>query len=62
MRVFVIEFSLLEDLVLKEKLGKVWQIDASLTDFCPLGCYRPIKNVNRYAKFSQKNTYFKVKR
>jgi len=26
-----------------------------LTDFCPLGCYRPIKNINLHAKFSQKS-------
>jgi len=27
----------------------------ALTDFCPLGCYQPIKNINLYAKFSQKS-------
>jgi len=32
------------------------------TDFCPLGCYRPIGNINFYAKFPQKSLFFKVKR
>jgi len=28
---------------------------ANLPDFCPLGCYKPIKNINLYAKFSHKS-------
>jgi len=40
------------------KFGKVQTTflkkESVLTDFCPLGCYRPIKNINFNAKFSQK--------
>jgi len=32
-----------------------------LTDFCPLGCYRPIKNFNLYAKFYHESLIFSKK-
>jgi len=31
------------------------------SDFCPLGCYRPIKNINLYAKFSIKSLILRKK-
>jgi len=38
------------------------RICLTLTDFCPLGCYRPIKNIN-FMQNSPKNPFFfKVKR
>jgi len=27
----------------------------NINRFCPLGCYRPIKNISLHAKFSQKS-------
>jgi len=30
-------------------------ITPTFTDFCPVGCYRPIKYINLHAKFSQKS-------
>jgi len=32
-----------------------------LADFCPLGCYRSIKNINLHAKFSQKSLILRKK-
>jgi len=36
-------------------------IELNSTDFRPLGCYRPIKNINHYAKFSQKSLILSTK-
>jgi len=40
----------------------VLTIRSQLTDFCPLGCYQPIKNIDFFEKFSQKSLFVKVKR
>ena len=45
-RIVIAEQHSLQSKSISGKLG------VRLTDFCPLGCYRPIKNINFLAKFS----------
>jgi len=54
LRKTTVKFSDKQGIFLFNRSKSFFTYSLKLTDFCPLGCHRPIKNINLHAKFSQK--------